>query len=309
VITRDNAASISGTAQNTRQRLGEVIQHYREERGVSRRDAAHRCKVAVSLVEQWEDGKALPSSDEWKALTRGVHRGLTRFDDLYNRARIEADNEARERAKGSMQTNGTKITTSLGDKIAAAIAPTPAPALAVVPAPVAQPEADKRQRTRRLPPPPPGAMSEAQCAKRADYVRKILRERPHARAYGPDGVIDLVRATFGVGVSPVTIEDLRAEVLAERQGAAVPSTLPPIDQVSAPVAAEVKRQMSEVEQHARAPRDVEAEISSAVQLLMDAIPNLQTFTISVDDHGEASVDYQIRKVVITTTGGSLKVKR
>ena len=51
------------------------------------------------------------------------------------------------------------------------------------------------------------------------------------------------------------------------------------------------------------------DIQTAVGLILDAIPGLQTFTISVDEHGEASVDYQIRKVKIETVGGSMKVQR
>ncbi len=50
-------------------------------------------------------------------------------------------------------------------------------------------------------------------------------------------------------------------------------------------------------------------VEAAVELILGAVPNLRTFTIAVDDSGEASVDYTVREVVVRETGGSLKVRR
>lgn len=346
MITRDRAET-NGAANNARQRLGEVIRYYREERDLSKREVSRRCKVAESLVEQWETGGSLPGSEEWKALTRGVAHSLSAYQELYLRARKEADDEARARAQATMKEQpkvnnpSTKIATNIGDKIAAA---RPAP-ISIVrdPDPAPAPVGDSKPvaRTHKYhgrQQSPPGSFGALAISKRAEYVRNLLRARPDARSTGRDSILELVRKTFGVGISPAAIELIRAEVAAECRS---PNTHGAIEKPTHAEAVEAQRKAtSEIaspediaRMHGRvSPNHAQAaleafnrtpaqmatqptrptsagDIETAVQLVLEALPNLQTFTITVDEHGEASVDYQIRKVVVTTDGGSFKVRR
>lgn len=348
MITRDNKASISGTAQSARQRLGEVIRYYREDRDLSVRAVASRAKVAAGLVEDWEAGKAIPNSDEWKALCRGVNRALNAHQDLYARARKEAEDEARARAEQrSTMRPDTKINTALGDKLAKITdhtppppKPQPAPTLAVVPDPPSEPEAKAPSKSlasadlgqpvrglaadgRKLPPVrPAGSDTTDARTRRKAFVRELLAAFPDKRTTGADSVVALVRKTFGIGISPESVDEIREELKRERltaevtaevlkrtgqqpiaPGAAASAPAPNPPPLPAAVGLPVEALSGATgEQHA-------GDLETAVQLVLEALPGLQTFTISVDENGEASVDYQIRKVKVETVGGSIKVKR
>lgn len=332
MITRDSAASISGTAQNARQRLGEVIRHYREEREITKREVSRRCKISEQLVEEWETGRSIPGSDEWKALTRGMNRALNAYQELYLRARKEAEDEDRARAQPN-NTNreqpkvtnnpSTKITTNLGAKLAAATAPAPTISIVRDPDPE-QPSHAKITRAAMLKL-PKGWKSHEMLAKRRAFALDILRQRPNISGSGQDSLDELLHKAFGVGLAHYTIAELRAQ--AKREAADRPMPIaspppmqwqPPIVPVAAPTILNVPALAkplddASVQERIRAEAAVApahaGDIETAVQLVLEALPNLQTFTITVDEHGEASVDYQIRKVVITTDGGSFKVRR
>ncbi len=334
MITRDNKFSISGTAQSARQRLGEVLKHYRGDRNLTLRDVANRCKVSTQLVEEWEAGKQLPNGDEWKALCRGVNRALNAFTELYHRARKEADDDARERGNRSKEhmTPTTKIN-GIADKLARAI---DAPQLVVVPPPAPEPPRKgtaleqlgqtargQGRDGRKLPPvKPEGSYSSEAIARRKAYVRELFAQRPKMRTSGDDSVLEAVRKTFGIGISPETVEAIREELRLEAIRGQLRAELleqspKPVEIKPVPPAAHhpaldsFNRTAAEIAAPAPSPTPHAStgDIETAVQLILEALPHLQTFTISVDEHGEASVDFQIRKVVITTDGGSFKVKR
>jgi len=46
---------------------------------------------------------------------------------------------------------------------------------------------------------------------------------------------------------------------------------------------------------------------TAAQLVLGAIPNLRTFTITVDDNGEATISHTQREVRVIETSGTLKL--
>ncbi len=355
MITRDNKASISGIAQNARQRLGEVIRHHRTERQWSTYDVSRRAKIAIANVEAWEAGRLVPNTDEWKALCRGIHRSLHAFNDLRQRALEEQRTEQATITRSiEVHTNGSNghranITTNLGDKIRdvslpsiasspkpapdspTAIRPTPAPdARTVNPGqavtyqpteqPLPQAAADLGQTPRgfaadgrRLSPVrPAGASAYTAIERRRRFVRELLAAFPNKRTNGADSVIELVRKTFGIGISPEYVDAIREELKTERIKAEVRA------EMGAPPKPDDKQALQKAtDEHERkhpaapiATAEVNhGDLEAAVQLVLGAVPNLQTFTISVDENGDASIDYQIRKVTITTEGGTLKVRR
>lgn len=335
MITRFNRENQT-TNKNHREQLGEVIAFYRNARGHDVRFVARVVGCSIALVEQFEAGKAVPTSDQWGKLKRAVNGGLREFGDVWRAAAEEqlAEHEAlqaRRRAEERQnveqnKTNGTPrhaphapaIGTNLGSKLASVQPPIPHKpfsALADVrlPAPIAPPPEPEpvqtpvvERKTRK--PIPPGAMTSEAIERRRQYVRDLIGRRPGIRGSGPDSVNSELLATFGVTMDHNTIERLRAEVEGSRgapqlevgsaqrdtKPANVPEAAPPIVAVAPP----------------HSSGDVnEADLAAAVDLILASVPGLQTFTIAVDDDGHATVDYQIRKVVITTAGGSLKVQR
>ena len=51
------------------------------------------------------------------------------------------------------------------------------------------------------------------------------------------------------------------------------------------------------------------DVEGAVRLLLEAIPNLKTFKIDVDESGEIHVEHTVREVRVIETKGSLKLKK
>lgn len=359
MITRDNAASLTGTAQNARQRLGELIAFYMNDSQCDDRRVARTCSASPRDVEQWRKGELVPSSDQWSKLKRSVSHALGRYAEVYQRARTEAESEARERAKRTdeerqarerHQAPTPKVGTNLGDKLVnlskdqtappGIVMVSSEPVLHVVPPPSTSAHSDLGVEPRGLaadgrklsPMRPSGSGTTSQVDRRKAFVRELLAAFPDKRTSGADSVIALVRKTFGIGISPETVDEIREELRTMRikaevradvmrevtQTMPIVTTAPPFATPEHVAAVQALRQT----EPAPLPRPGAADLSNvaqteptsedlstAVQLILEALPGLQTFTISVDDTGEASVDYQIRKVKIETVGGSIKVKR
>jgi hypothetical protein len=344
MITRDNKASISGTAQSARARLGEIIAFYMRERDYSARDVSRRVKVGQPLVEDWINGREVPNRDQWKGLCQGVNRNLHAHQDVYDRARAEAEDEARQRAaknqpkeQSKPMRQDTKINTALADKLGTALTTTQT-GRATAPIEVVTPTAPPLRVVTELHPPlaadgrklqpvrPPGSHSTENVERRKEYVRRLLISSPNKRTQGADSVVEHVRREFGVGISPETVDEIREELKRERIKAEIIAELPPpvpptmpamaaqlLEKIATPIA-DNKVGPAQPTNAQQAHLDAMAtpepgDLQTAVQLILEALPGLQTFSITVDESGEASVDYQIRKVKIETVGGSIKVRK
>lgn len=51
------------------------------------------------------------------------------------------------------------------------------------------------------------------------------------------------------------------------------------------------------------------DLSAAVRLIIEAMPNLSSMTIEVDDAGEVAISYKTREVRVVEGGGQLKIGR
>lgn len=368
MITRFNREHQT-TNKNHREQLGEVIAFYRNARGHDIRMVSRVCACSVALVEQWEAGKAVPTSEQWGKLKRAVNGGLREFGDLWRLAADEQHAEhqamqARRRAEeqNMQNANGASrhvpptptIGTNLGSKLASALptgdrpsdrptghwtggpgqpltpvhpaAPAPRNPITTVAgptepeqtAPVEQPKERKPRKAI-----PAGSMAAEAIERRRQYVRDLIRKRPGIRGTGPDSINSELLATFGVTMDHGTISELRAEIERERNAAldaragvtnVIPQTTIDImnaEQAQRDLDARLKDAPPIIAvAPAQATGDVnEADLAAAVDLILASVPGLQSFTIEVDEQGHATVDYQIRKVVVTTAGGSLKVPR
>lgn len=63
-----------------------------------------------------------------------------------------------------------------------------------------------------------------------------------------------------------------------------------------------------IEQAREAKSEEKDDLSAAVRLVIEAMPNLRSMTIEVDDDGEVSITYKTREVRVVEESGSLKVK-
>jgi hypothetical protein len=116
---------------------------------------------------------------------------------------------------------------------------------------------------------------------RFEYAKSVLRARPHINAAGRDGLSDMVREKFGVGMSHGTIQALRQQVLAEqgRQPAPPPSKpeLPTSDlagQLTAAVAAEASAKLA-LKSAEAAVSQARAKFTEASGLVTDLMGRLQ----------------------------------
>lgn len=157
---------------------------------------------------------------------------------------------------------------------------------------------------------PRGWKSAEQKNKRRAFALELIRQRPGIRTHGADSLHEALVQTFGVGLGEPTIDELREQVRREKECEHVPvAQAAPLKPAPVQESISVTHSPGMPKPPPSNPHDPQAEIATAVSLVLEAIPNLRTFTISVDDQGEASVDYTMREVKVIETGGSLKVKR
>ncbi len=183
------------------------------------------------------------------------------------------------------------------------------------------PERGTAKDGRKLAPVRPvGASSSDAVNRRRAFVRDLLTKRPDARTSGSDSVIEAVRHTFGIGISPEFVEEIREQLKREKLKAEILAELPPVAQM-ARVDPQLRAAQATGMTYAAAPSTLEApnngqpgtvnagDLEAAVQLVLGAVPNLRTFSIAVDDSGEASIDYTVREVVVRENTGTFKVRR
>lgn len=104
-------------------------------------------------------------------------------------------------ATGRWKAAPLKVTTNLGDKIVQAVPKR---------IPVTVPPTPHRRGAG------PTSLG-GSIVERADFIKGILRERPHIKFNGADGLNELVRAKFGTGTSLAFVDDVKQSM--SREGA------------------------------------------------------------------------------------------
>jgi DNA-binding transcriptional regulator YiaG len=164
----------------------------------------------------------------------------------------------------------------------------------------AQREAAKMQEPveAAAPPPPPAPVAPPPESDAAlvDYARMVLSKSPSIKI---DELIGQLTAKFKRSLPSQQLYILRTEAKVAWNAKTTPTpeaTVQPMKD-PAPVSAP-------------APKTVNtADIETAAQLVLGAIPNLRTFTITVDDAGEVTVSHTTREVRVVEASGSIKLKR
>ncbi|HEY4057079.1 MAG TPA: hypothetical protein VGM39_10750 [Kofleriaceae bacterium] len=269
--------------QTARQRLGELITHYLDERQLTDNRVSRTCSASERDVDAWKRGELVPSSEQWSKLKRACNHALGRFAELYQCARKEADDEARARAARTPMRHDTRINSALGEQLSTVRITErtpPPPKVASVLAAVPDPPQQKE---------PPAQKNHGNLHRRMEHAKRILRTRPSINVSGKDGLSEEMLRVFGIGISGDTVRELRKAIAVET--APVTPEPPPAKAPPTPTKA--------------------ADLQAAVDLILAAVPNLSSLTIVVDESGEASADYKVREQVVEVreTAGSLKARR
>lgn len=289
--------------QTSRQKLGSVIAFHLSKQNKRDHDVAVRCGVADKVVEQWKSGATVPDRLQWKKLCGMVARSLYDCTSTFNDALRDQDAERDSivqglRRNGHNQVIGGKVVTNFGDKLIEAVAAVP-----VVSAPVVETKAEEMPKAKvyRSARPQGATMPEA-IAERMEFARSILMQRPKISSRGDDGLIALLQKRFGVGLSDGNIALLRDQLLRESvardiRSNASPTTSERLPDAVVPPPAATAKQVND------------ADVSAGVELIVGAIPGLQSMTITIGDDGVASVSWDVRQVQVTTVSSSLTVRR
>ena len=265
------------------------------EHGAQRRGNTHdRLAYARAL---WIEDPKIPIDGP----TGMIRKLYDRYGETASPGALEV---VRREARMKRATSG-QASTNVGAKVAEAIAakPAAAPVLAVVHTPPAPlPVVEAPAKTRAKPKPsrtlPPGWKNTERINERREFARGVFMQRPDIRLSGNDSMEDLLVSRFGVGVSVVELERIRAEVKArgaDPAAAAAPAPAAPIQTTPTP---EPDR-----------PIDVAEVLSTLATMAMEAIPSLAQLTVKVNAAGEAEVAYTVRETRVVEQSGSLTVAR
>lgn len=349
MIGRPQPGALAGTA---RQRLAQVITFYLDDAKADDHRVSRTCSVSEKVVARWRTGDEVPGPEQWSKLKRSVHHTFARHSDLYQLARREAEEAAREAHRqrvlqqererdGKPMTPATKINTALGDQLQAvkvpAAPPQTPPALLVVPADKVaaeshvanrDPKAHAEKTSIALRNLPAGWRSREAQERRRAFALEFFRQRPDANVHGADSCDAALIATFGVSCDFRSLNAAKQQARREREERErkTPSAFAKLAETEFAAAKAAADKQDEILARGiydkpatsetiglggftPSTRKPEDEIAAAAKLILEAVPNLETFTISVDDKGEASIGYTIRKVVVTSEAGSLKVQR
>lgn len=313
---------------NAAQQLGNVIKWHREKKGWDRRRVANATSASIGLVEDWESGKDVPTARQWHDLQATVNNRLKEYNELYRQARAEQGLSTDRPDTVPDQPTGPRREvvvkpTHFGQKVMTAIAQgmtippippvvPPQPKLAVVPPP--EPEKPepasghgsggfndpairaKAKETRdNL---PEGYREALRRNARIDWVRNQFRLRPDAPIAGPDGIREMLTKHFGVALSADLIRQIKEEVKQEK----ATQVTPPVKPAPTP-----KKEPKKPVQKPTpvGPKDIKSALEAAAELVLEAVPNLASFTIRVTEDGAVSVDYKTREVKVVEESGSI----
>lgn len=260
--------------------LGTTIRRLREKRGWDVRRVANATSSSIDLVNDWEAGRDIPTFAQWSSLKGAVNHHLGDFTVLYQEARNEQGFATKP------EERKTGLTVSLGEKLAPVIS-------TIKPEPEKPAEGPARSVTTVSYKYPDGAKTTKARNERTEWARAQLKLRPHMPIQGPDGLKTLMRHRFGVALTYDTLAELKREAT----GQVVTETeIVETEQPSVTVTKPAKV------------ADLGDTFTAATQMVLDAVPNLASFTITVDPAtGEAAVAYTIRQVQVVEQSGSIKV--
>lgn len=317
--------------------LAQILTFSRKEKGWTRRNVAQVAGCPERLVEEWENGEAVPDGQRWNKLCRALDRSLYQWNVLHRNALTEL------RAKHDEKP----ATTSFGDKLRQAVAQAAQPLMVVAPQPqapevvqavVPEPEPapedpeqlpdepndalDPEERLRRkrlsdaLRALPSGWKTQEAVAEREQAARELLTQRPRMPLAGPGGLHETLRERFGVSVHRARLAEIRDEVQREVLKQVIPDVQgtwpkPVVDPLAAACVGTTPTYAYEPPAgpsvHLLDGADPAEQLTAGIELLREAIPGLAELLLTVDNNGEVDVQYKVREIKVVEKSGSLKL--
>lgn len=202
----------------------------------------------------------------------------------------------RREARGIRAREGLKATTNVGAKIveaqAARLVAVPPPPPIAPPAPAPAPPTKPKPKQPTL---PEGWKTTDRINERREFARGVFMQRPDIGLSGRDGLRDMLLSRFGVGVSSVELERIRAEVKQARTGTPAPAA-PTV----APTPEAEPEQVRAV--------DINEVLGTISAMALESIPSLHKLTIEVAPDGSVSIGYTVRETRVVEQSGSLTIR-
>ena len=132
---------------------------------------------------------------------------------------------------------------------------------------------------------PPQPVVPVATPEQIDYARMLLRKSPSMKIEGSGGLDELLKRKFGQTLEVNILVQLQNEARAQRVTGPMAAVQPPPATVN------------------------ENDIEGAVRLILEAIPNLRSFKVEVDDAGEVHVSHTVREVRVVESSGTMKLKK
>jgi transcriptional regulator with XRE-family HTH domain len=320
------------TKETARQILGKAIRFFREQRRLSQRDIADRVGVSIGDYDDWERGKHAPPAERWARLCKMLHDDLAGMRATWQRA-VNEDTGEREAARlARIPPTGPLTSKPFAglDKIVTQPPASTPPKLQIVPplpaekptltstttdgTLIAVPETlvgdafDLTEAYKMNLSLPAGWRGREAAEKRADFVVALLEREPTLTV---EQIVARTRVAFGgVGVSPNTISTARktiaAKKLREARKQEVAAAAPPSPRI------EESKPVPNDKPRTEPPPPVNpltANVETAMQLILDTIPNLATFTMSVTETGEVKSTYTTREVKVVEQTGTVTIRK
>jgi len=324
------------TAPSARQQLAEVIRFIRQARKLDLIRAANQVEASVEQFAAWEAGTAVPSHRQWERCKHILHAGFKAHEDLWRKARTE---EEQVHARQVPPLTGS-LTQRPFERLLV-LPPVAPPATKdeepVIPATLLGEGFDLQAAYIAVNKLPSGWNTKLAAAERAAYARELVLQ-----GLTTQEVISRVRDRFNVGISGSTVTTIREELKKEgRFVTPVPASsteeeredyarfllkksptlqdkvlndilrrkfngefsdkrIAEIRDAVRTEAREVRRPVAPVSKAIN-----EQDVRAAVELLLEAVPNLARFTVFVDSDGTVKMDFAARE----TRVGSLTFRK
>jgi transcriptional regulator with XRE-family HTH domain len=319
---------MTSPAKTARQQLAEVIKFLRRNRKIELSQAASMAGISPSTFSDWEDGKSVPDNRAWERLKKIVNYEFKQYEELWYQAKAEEELE-----KKRTKSDPAPLTQRPFARLLVVANPKPSepkvePKKPDPPRPEPKVET-KEEPTEKLTIPekllgvgydlqpayvavnqlPVGWNTKLAAQERADYARELLQAGTSA-----GDVANKVREKFKVGISASTVSAIRESL---KNKGLLPPKAEKEKVVTPPPVVEKKAVVRGAPEKAKAPRTTapatskavsDQDMKAAVELLLEAVPNLIRFTVIVDESGEVMVDYKVKEVRALEVVKALKIR-
>ena len=203
--------------RSARQQFGDILRHYRDERRLDRHAVADIVRSSASEVEDWENGRAVPSAQQFTLLCKNVSHSLSQFRAQWQRAGEEGRNAGlSHRPFEVFDASHQPTTVVAGQEAVSTVSPTGAttPSTIQVPESLTGPKHNLGPAYIASKSLPKGYNNRENREKRREMAEGLLLMNPDA---SNDDIRRAVREKFHVGIGAEQLFRLRKKIKARQR--------------------------------------------------------------------------------------------